>query len=89
MLNRFKSVLMNAVGVTELDLQYPNDSNNDLMIDYVNSNFAVEVENKPYSRPSFLGLTAEETQVYNFTNILYLHNIIFQLLLFEVIQICR
>ncbi|XP_035720844.1 protein phosphatase 1H-like [Vespa mandarinia] len=63
MLNRFKSVLMNAVGVSELDLQYPNDSNNDLMIDYVNSNFAVEVENKPYSRPSFLGLTAEETQV--------------------------
>lgn len=75
MLNRFKSVLMNAVGVSELDLQYPNDSNNDVMIDYVNSNFTVEVENKPYSRPSFLGLTAEETQVYNFINVSYVYNI--------------
>jgi len=63
MLNRFKSVLMNAVGASELGLQYPNDVDNDMMSDYINSNYVVEVENKPYSRPSFLGLTAEETQV--------------------------
>ncbi|XP_032666882.1 protein phosphatase 1H [Odontomachus brunneus] len=63
MLNRFKSVLMSAVGASELGLQYPNDSDNDMMTDYINSNYVVEVENKPYSRPSFLGLTAEETQV--------------------------
>lgn len=63
MLNRFKSVLMSAVGASELSLQYSNDSDNDMMTDYVNSNYVVEVENKPYSRPSFLGLTAEETQV--------------------------
>jgi len=64
MLNRFKSVLMSAVGASELGLQYPNDSDNDMMTDYINSNYVVEVENKPYSRPSFLGLTAEETQVF-------------------------
>ncbi|XP_076176037.1 protein phosphatase 1H [Ptiloglossa arizonensis] len=63
MLNRFKSVLMNAVGSSELGLQYPNDSDNDAVTDYINSNFIVEIENKPYSRPSFLGLTTEETQV--------------------------
>ncbi|XP_072755697.1 protein phosphatase 1H [Anoplolepis gracilipes] len=63
MLNRFKSVLMSAVGASELGLQYPNDSDNDMMTDYINSNYVMEVENKPYSRPSFLGLTAEETQV--------------------------
>ncbi|EFN76404.1 protein phosphatase 1H [Harpegnathos saltator] len=63
MLNRFKSVLMSAVGASELGLQYPNDSDNDVMTDYINSNYVVEVENKPYSRPSFLGLTTEETQV--------------------------
>lgn len=63
MLNRFKSVLMSAVGASELSLQYSNDSDNDMMTDYINSNYVVEVENKPYSRPSFLGLTAEETQV--------------------------
>ncbi|KAG5344642.1 PPM1H phosphatase, partial [Acromyrmex heyeri] len=63
MLNRFKSVLMSAVGASELGLQYHNDSDNDMMTDYINSNYVVEVENKPYSRPSFLGLTAEETQV--------------------------
>jgi len=63
MLNRFKSVLMNAVGASELGLQYPNDIDNDVISDYINSNYVVEVENKPYSRPSFLGLTAEETQV--------------------------
>lgn len=64
MLNRFKSVLMNAVGASELGLQYHNDSDNDMMTDYINSNYVMEVENKPYSRPSFLGLTAEETQVF-------------------------
>jgi len=63
MLNRFKSVLMNAVGASELGLQYPNDIDNDVISSYINSNYVVEVENKPYSRPSFLGLTAEETQV--------------------------
>ncbi|XP_036148706.1 protein phosphatase 1H [Monomorium pharaonis] len=63
MLNRFKSVLMSAVGASELGLQYHNDSDNDMMTDYINSNYVVEVENKPYSRPSFLGLTNEETQV--------------------------
>lgn len=63
MLNRFKSVLMSAVGASELGLQYPNDSDNDMMTDYINSNYVMEVENKPYSRPSFLGLTTEETQV--------------------------
>ncbi|XP_076642145.1 protein phosphatase 1H [Halictus rubicundus] len=63
MLNRFKSAFMNAVGASELGLQYPNDSDNDAITDYINSNFTTEVENKPYSRPSFLGLTAEETQV--------------------------
>lgn len=66
MLSRFKSVLMSAVGASELGLQYHNDSDNDMMTDYINSNYVVEVENKPYSRPSFLGLTAEETQVYFF-----------------------
>lgn len=66
MLNRFKSVLMNAVGSSELGLQYPNDSDNDAVTDYINSNFIVEIENKPYSRPSFLGLTTEETQVCTF-----------------------
>ncbi|XP_053977895.1 protein phosphatase 1H isoform X2 [Hylaeus volcanicus] len=63
MLNRFKSALMNAVGATELGLQYPNDSDNDALTDYINSNFIAKVENKPYSRPSFLGLTTEETEV--------------------------
>ncbi|XP_076176114.1 protein phosphatase 1H-like [Ptiloglossa arizonensis] len=63
MLNRFKSVLMNVVGATELGLQYPNDSDNNVVTDYINSNFIVEIENKPYSRPRFLGLTTEETQV--------------------------
>lgn len=56
---------MSAVGASELGLQYPNDSDNDMMTDYINSNYIVEVENKPYSRPSFLGLTAEETQVFS------------------------
>lgn len=77
MLNRFKSVLMSAVGASELGLQYPNDSDNDVMTDYINSNYVMEVENKPYSRPSFLGLTAEETQVclnsdyISFTELIY------------------
>jgi len=66
MLNRFKSVIMSAVGASELGLQYSNDSDND-MTDYINSNYVVEVENKPYSRPSFLGLTAEETQVFQYS----------------------
>lgn len=63
MLNRVKSVLMNAMGGSELGLQYPTDSDNEAVTDYFNSNIAAEVENKPYSRPSFLGLTTEETQV--------------------------
>ncbi|XP_034948573.1 protein phosphatase 1H isoform X2 [Chelonus insularis] len=56
MLNRFKSALINVVGGSELGLQYNNES------EYVN-HIPVDVEAKPYSRPSFLGLTAEETQV--------------------------
>lgn len=64
MLSRFKSALMNAVGANELGLQYPNDSDNDVMNDYIDSNDITEVEKKPYSRPSFLGLTTEETQVF-------------------------
>ena len=63
MLNRVKSVLMNAMGGSELGLQYPTDSDNETVTDYLNSNITAEVENKPYSRPSFLGLTTEETQV--------------------------
>ncbi|XP_076760621.1 protein phosphatase 1H [Xylocopa sonorina] len=63
MLNRFKSAIMNAVGGSELGLQYPTDSDNEAVTDYLNFNVTTEVENKPYSRPSFLGLTTEETQV--------------------------
>ncbi|XP_033212533.1 protein phosphatase 1H [Belonocnema kinseyi] len=63
MLSRFKSALMNAVGASELGLQYPNDSDSDAVTDYINSNLTIEVETKPYSRPSFLGLTNDETQV--------------------------
>lgn len=63
MLNRVKSVLMNVVGGSELGLQYPTDSDNEGVTDYLNLNIVAEVENKPYSRPSFLGLTTEETQV--------------------------
>lgn len=63
MLNRVKSVLMNVVGGSELGLQYPTDSDNETVTDYLNLNIVAEVENKPYSRPSFLGLTSEETQV--------------------------
>lgn len=54
---------MNAVGATELGLQYPNDSDNESVTDLINSNLPIAVETKPYSRPSFLGLTNEETQV--------------------------
>ncbi|XP_043279888.1 protein phosphatase 1H [Venturia canescens] len=61
MLNRFKSVLMNAVGASELSLQYNHDSNNENASNYVSSNVVIEA--KPYSRPSFLGLTNEEMQV--------------------------
>lgn len=61
MLNRFKSAFINAVNGSELGLQDNNDVDNDVAADYINSN--VEVEAKPYSRPSFLGLTHEETQV--------------------------
>ncbi|XP_011308429.1 protein phosphatase 1H [Fopius arisanus] len=61
MFNRFKSALINAVSGNELGLQYHNDSENEIASDYVNSN--VEIEAKPYSRPCFLGLTNEETQV--------------------------
>ena len=63
MFGRLKSALMNAVGTSELGLQYPNDSDSDAVTDYINSNLTIEVETKPYSRPSFLGLTSEETQV--------------------------
>ncbi|XP_066589811.1 protein phosphatase 1H [Prorops nasuta] len=63
MLNRFKSALMNAVGASELGLQYSNDSDNDFTSETVNSSYMIEIENKPYSRPNFLGLTMEETQV--------------------------
>lgn len=63
MLNRFKSAFMSAVGGSELGLEYPNDSDNEIMSDYINSNVVLEVESKPYSRPSFLGLTNEETEV--------------------------
>ncbi|XP_017754700.1 PREDICTED: protein phosphatase 1H [Eufriesea mexicana] len=63
MLNRFKSVIMNVMGGSELGLQYPtNDTDNETSSDYLNSN-VVDVEDKPYSRPSFLGLTTEETIV--------------------------
>jgi len=61
MLSCFKSVL-NAIGANKLGLQYSNDVDN-VMLDYINSNYVVEVENKCYSCPNFLGLTAEETQV--------------------------
>ncbi|XP_043461976.1 protein phosphatase 1H [Leptopilina heterotoma] len=63
MLSRFKSALMNAVGASELGLQYPHDSDSDAVADYINSNLVLEVECKPYSRPSFLGLTNDEIQV--------------------------
>lgn len=61
MLSRFKSVLMNAVGASELGLQYNHDSDNENGSNYVSSNVVIEA--KPYSRPSFLGLTNEEMQV--------------------------
>lgn len=64
MLNRLKSALLNAVGGSELGLQYPADADNETVTDYINANVTAEVENKPYSRPSFLGLTTEETQVH-------------------------
>lgn len=63
MLGRFKSALMNAVGASELGLHYSNDSDNESVTDLINSNLPIAVETKPYSRPSFLGLTNEETQV--------------------------
>ncbi|KAH0955548.1 hypothetical protein HN011_011456 [Eciton burchellii] len=64
MLNCFKSVL-NALGASELGLQYPNDVNNDVMLDYINSNYIMEVEKKPYSCLiyNFLGLTAKKMQI--------------------------
>ncbi|XP_015609580.1 protein phosphatase 1H [Cephus cinctus] len=67
MLNRFKTVLMNAVGASELGtselgIEYP-VTDGDVDIDYINANAALEIETMPYSRPSFLGLTSEETQV--------------------------
>lgn len=64
MLGRFKSALLNAVGTSELGLQYSNhDSDNESVTDLINSNLPITIETKPYSRPSFLGLTTEETQV--------------------------
>jgi len=91
MLNRFKSVLMNAVGASELGLQYPNDVDNDAMSDYINSNYVVEVENKPYSRPSFLGLTAEETQVEYFAlpGIIQLNHISLLLKIWIILISCK
>jgi hypothetical protein len=64
MLNCFKSVL-NTLGASELGLQYPNDVNNDAMPDYINSNYIMEMEKKPYSCLiyNFLGLTAKKMQV--------------------------
>lgn len=63
MLGRFKSALLNAVSTSELGLQYSNDTDNESVTDLINSNLPITVETKPYSRPSFLGLTTEETQV--------------------------
>ncbi|KAF7993441.1 hypothetical protein HCN44_010036 [Aphidius gifuensis] len=60
MLNRFKSAFINAVNGSELGLQDSNHLENEVSVDYNN---VIEVEAKPYSRPSFLGLTQEETQV--------------------------
>lgn len=53
---------MNAMSGSELGLQYSTDTDNETSSDYLNSN-VVDVEDKPYSRPSFLGLTTEETIV--------------------------
>ncbi|KAL7303436.1 protein phosphatase 1H [Trichogramma pretiosum] len=63
MLGRFKSALMNAVGASEMGLQYNSDSDTESVTDLINSNLPIAIETKPYSRPSFLGLTNEETQV--------------------------
>ncbi|XP_058806377.1 protein phosphatase 1H [Phymastichus coffea] len=63
MFGKFKTALMSAVGASELGLQYPNDLDNESVTDLINSNLPITVETKPYSRPSFLGLTNEETQV--------------------------
>ncbi|KAK0080941.1 hypothetical protein PV325_013065 [Microctonus aethiopoides] len=70
MLSRFKSALMNAVSSNnDLVLQHNNDYNIGIIPDYGNANNAatttscVLLEAKPYSRPIFLGLTNEETQV--------------------------
>lgn len=63
MFGKFKTAFMSAVGASELGLQYPNDSENESVTDLINSNLPITVETKPYSRPSFLGLTNEETQV--------------------------
>lgn len=63
MLGRFKTAFMSAVGTSELGLQYPQDPDNESVTDLINSNLPISVERKPYSRPSFLGLTSEETQV--------------------------
>ncbi|XP_011494138.1 PREDICTED: protein phosphatase 1H [Ceratosolen solmsi marchali] len=63
MFGRFKYALMSAVGGSELGLQYNNESDNETVTDVINSNIPITIETKPYSRPSFLGLTNEETQV--------------------------
>ncbi|XP_012252535.2 protein phosphatase 1H [Athalia rosae] len=63
MFNRFKSALLTAVGASEMGLEYPNESDSEIGTDFLNSNLVFEIESKPYSRPSFLGLTNEETQV--------------------------
>ncbi|XP_014204225.1 protein phosphatase 1H [Copidosoma floridanum] len=63
MLGRFKTALMSAVSTSEYGLQYANDVDNESVTDLINSNLPIAVETKPYSRPSFLGLTTDETQV--------------------------
>lgn len=65
MFNRFKSALLTAVGASELGLEYPTESDNEIGTDFLNANPSSEVEAQPYSRPSFLGLTDEETEVNN------------------------
>ena len=73
MFSRFKNALMSAVGGTEVSLHYTNDTDNELDTDVINSNVPITIETKPYSRPSFLGLTNEETQVIIFFNIFQVH----------------
>lgn len=61
MFGRFKSVFMNVVGPNELDGQNSTSENN--VITEYTSSLDIRVKDHPYSRPNFLGLTTEETQV--------------------------